>query len=101
MEDILKAQVLWAASENGGTLLVKLSCFRHLLATDSRDKVYVLLGISEDVEPPLGEEGRKVLLETNYQKSTSQAYRDTQRAIMESTGNLGVLHSLKHRYSSS
>jgi hypothetical protein len=70
-------------------LLQALSTFRDWQATDDRDKVYGILGLTE-----LGDE--RHVITVDYGKSVAEVYRDAAIAVMELTGDLSILAHVYH-----
>jgi hypothetical protein len=71
-------------------LCLTLDAFRDVHATDSRDKVYGLLSIHEQVH------GKPTTIEVDYRKSTVQVYTTTALDIMVIHSNLHVLFYVDH-----
>ncbi|RDW70963.1 hypothetical protein BP6252_07526 [Coleophoma cylindrospora] len=71
-------------------LLYLINSFSHMDATDPRDKVYGLLGLSNENGGVVSEMGR---LEPDYAKPVQQIYTKVARHLILSTGRLDVLRA--------
>ena len=65
---------------NSDSFIQVLTRHSHALATDSRDKIFSLVGLSPDAE-----------LEVNYENSTSQVFQRTALQILQSSQNVDML----------
>jgi hypothetical protein len=111
----LKARIgfeaLLAAKENGGAAAIQLvktrefslgeagryrleqllETHRPCLATDPRDKIYSLLGISNFDKPPFTDPRMAQCLVADYQLSVELLYTRVVRILIESRGDLQIL----------
>ena len=74
-------RVIKTAEEPIRPLLKSLSMFRHFQCSDNRDKVYALLGISNDAEG----------ISPDYNKSTEAVYSDVVHWLIKKHDSLDVL----------
>lgn len=78
------------AAEIKRSLLYLMTSFSHSEATDPRDKVYGLFGLSNDAQCQTSSQHH---LEIDYTKSTVKVYAEVVRYLVESTGCLDVLRA--------
>lgn len=104
-------EAMLAAKDNGGTAAIQLvktrefsrgeagryrledliSTHRPCLATDPRDKIYSLLGISSLDKPPFTDPRTAQCLVADYQLPVEILYTKVARLLLESRGDLRIL----------
>ncbi len=72
------------------SLLYLMTAFSYFEATNPRDKVYGLFGLSNDARRQISSQHH---LEIDYAKSTASVYAEVVRYMVESTGCLDVLRA--------
>jgi len=79
---------------SNGTLFSNMIKFRSALATDPRDLIYGLLGVSQErslLEQQMGNDVKPPIPLPNYKDSLSNVFADWGRYFIESSGNLEIL----------
>lgn len=83
MEIIRAMRKRFRSHQYGDNLLLNLVRFRHLDATDPRDKIYALLGLTQDSE---------TIVHPDYTSSAVECYKRVAISIIRASGSLTIFN---------